>query len=54
MVAGATLLLLHEAIEMNDLLQRTRSRVIDFNTREMIYGVMEAQLILTRDEWLAD
>lgn len=52
MVAGATWLPLHEAIEMNDLLQRTRSRMIESNTREMNCWVMEAQL--TRDEWLGD
>lgn len=52
MVAGATWLPLHEAIEMTDLLQRTRSEMIESNTREMNYWVMEAQL--TRDEWLGD
>lgn len=52
MVAGATWLPLHEDIEMIELLQRTRSRVIESNTREMNYWVMEAQL--ARDEWLGD
>lgn len=52
MVGGATWLPLHEDIEMNDLLQLRRSRVIESNTREMNYWVMEAQL--AQDEWLGD